>query len=692
MPTLSIKKMLAALSIGALLAVMVVSGMTFWLSRVATNIGDSMTEHSERSVNLIQSGQQASQMLAKALQIMAAQTPEQLGKEPALQLKASAENDEYSSLLVQFEHTEQELYTIKRSLLINEQTIHDIAQQVDQLVTEIQQTTDGLQGQNALQERREKRRLKRAFKKLDGNADMSQWRLFASRANRFVQGDRYKLTNAIQKLDEAFAKLSTMTYALQSADAPSQIVSMEQNTAQPLLKFIDDQLQELQTYLQGDSEDSAKITQLTAKKAQLTELLFAPKGSIAALRSANLKLREQMATGSLGLYQQAARLDELSAQEVSAGQQQNTAYLEGANQRISQLTTSSVIICIVVLVLLTSMAIAITRMITRPLKNISAALADIADGEGDLTRRLSVTGVAEAVTMSNYFNHFISRLQDTVQAVAHVERELSAAVSHTRGISADCHANIEQQSAETTQVATAVTQLAHSFADAENAANEALSASKNAYHNAETGQSTVVSSAQAVSQLAERIENGVQAMERLAETSRKVMTVLSVIREITEQTNLLALNAAIEAARAGEHGRGFAVVADEVRTLAGRTQSSATEIADILEVFNQDAERTLKIMTEGQTQVHVSVEQSEQVANAFERINADILSIRELNQQIMDSAESQTQATTSASQSVEHINEIGLQTKSTTDEIQTAAEQLSQLSTRLHDAVNRFRY
>ncbi|MGB0503017.1 MAG: methyl-accepting chemotaxis protein, partial [Thalassolituus sp.] len=195
-----------------------------------------------------------------------------------------------------------------------------------------------------------------------------------------------------------------------------------------------------------------------------------------------------------------------------------------------------------------------------------------------------------------------------------------------------------------------------------------------------------------VSKLAEKIESGVVSMERLAETSSNVISMLTVIREITEQTNLLALNAAIEAARAGEQGRGFAVVADEVRMLAGRTQASAAEIGGILDTLNQDAKQVMSIMTEGRDQVYETVDQSQLVAASLGQINDAVETILKLNRDISTGADNQSQAVSEAAGNVEQINIIGGESQIFADDTRASADQLAELATSLQNTLKQFRY
>lgn len=693
MVRLSIRQQLLMLSAGTLISVLIVAGMMLWLGRITRTLSDSMVEHRVKTERLIDSGQRASQRLAQSLQIAAARTPEELGSPPISGSAAGSDsNSPLEAVLTQFADEQAQLYQQKLRYQQNEMAVTKLSVEVDDLVQNIQLDANELLGKVSLQDKRQKRRVLRAYKRLDETASTEQIQRVADGMQTYIEGSTERISTSARVLNEAIARLGGLSYRLQTAVSDSELINLEKNIALPLLQLVDSQLQLLLNDTANDNDLQKLVEQVAQDRQSLEKRLFAPESSILALRKVNIALQNEVAIDSKQLSEVAMTLRQQSDEQVNTARAENEATISGVEAMLEKLTRSSYLVCIIVIVGLMTAAVAITRFITRPLDQIATAMADIADGEGDLTRRLEVSGGREIMALSSSFNRFIERLQDTVRSVADVERELSDAVSSTRSISQRSREFISRQSHETTQVAHSVEQLSHSFAQAALSANEALEATRIAYSESSTGSTTVNQSAQAVSQLADRIERGAAAMERLAETSRKVITVLTVIRDITEQTNLLALNAAIEAARAGEHGRGFAVVADEVRMLAGRTQASAKEIADILDVFNKDAEGTLAIMAEGREQVHESVSKSEEVAQAFESISSSVSQIRDLNEQISAAADAQNEAAKAASESVEQINEISTETEKTADQIHSSGERLSELSCRLNSAVNQFHY
>ncbi len=690
---LSVRQLLITFSFGAIISVVVVTAMMFWLGKVANSLGEVTTNNVRQSQQINDVNQNTSELLAQTIKITSAQNKQELGQLEDYQVALTESTDpKLNQLVREFSQASQLFYQTKLALLNNQEQIETLSKRSVTVVDQIRKNAGALLGKTSLQEKRLTRRITRSLTKLNDTSPLGDWQKASQQALQVFNGDSDKIITAATQLSQAITRLEAINYAIQSATDDSHLISLEKNTAAPTLVLIDDQIETLQRLIPDNSSLTTLINDVIVEKQQLQSLLFNKEMSILSVRRQNLDLQQRLLQQSSNLSVMAGTMRTVVKQLIDNSQAQSIETLTKSNKTIEQLVRSSGLVSAIVLLALVLASIIITRYITKPLDKISRALADIADGEGDLTRRIEVAGISEAVHLSLSFNRFISQLQETVNAVADVEQELSQAVSDTTHITQISRNNIENQRKETDQVAMAVEQLSHSFAQASTLAHQAQSATEEAYDNAENGQETVTNSTNAIGELASSIESGVQSMEKLTETSRNVMAVLGVISDITEQTNLLALNAAIEAARAGEHGRGFAVVADEVRQLAGRTQSSATEIAHILDEFNKDAEATLALMSKGQQHVTVSVEQSNMVAQAFNGINSSIAVIRDINSQIADSAIDQNKAAQSASGSVDRIHDISSDTQQSMERIHESSTKLDLLSRRLHTAVNRFKF
>lgn len=333
----------------------------------------------------------------------------------------------------------------------------------------------------------------------------------------------------------------------------------------------------------------------------------------------------------------------------------------------------------------------ITGSITRPIAHTASSMMEIAEGEGDLRVRLPVAGKNELSNLSNAFNLFVAKIQHTIAQVQESIVKLTQTADNLAATSSKTKAGAANQSFETEQVAAALNQMTGSFQEVAHSAARAADAAKEANAQAVTGNQVVQKSIESINQLAHEVELSAESIHGLELQSQQIGGILEVIRNIAEQTNLLALNAAIEAARAGEQGRGFAVVADEVRTLAGRTQDATRQIQEMIVALQSGAGNSVQAMQQSQKQVRHSVELAEQAGIALKSITEAICTISDMNVQIASAAEEQTSVAENINQNEVRISDASRHAVEAAENIASSSESLAQLAENLSELLSRFK-
>ncbi|KOO15593.1 chemotaxis protein [Vibrio xuii] len=337
------------------------------------------------------------------------------------------------------------------------------------------------------------------------------------------------------------------------------------------------------------------------------------------------------------------------------------------------------------------MGIFLANSIARPIRAISVRFADLGKGDGDLSQRIEVKGNDEIGQLSEGFNGFIEKIHQSMKEVAETSSALQSAADGVSNKAHITHDNSQAQRDQTIQVVTAINQMGATISEiASNAATAAETASE-ASSNTQMGQDVVNQAKDAISRLAADIESTGQVVGQLASTTQDIGSILGVIRDISEQTNLLALNAAIEAARAGEQGRGFAVVADEVRNLASRTADSTEEIQKMINQLQSDAKDAVTAMDAGKAVTGEGVSASDEAVQVLISISERIHDISDRNTQVATATEEQSTVVHTINQNIEEINAVNEVTTGTAEELAEASAELKELSVRLDRMVGSFK-
>lgn len=326
-----------------------------------------------------------------------------------------------------------------------------------------------------------------------------------------------------------------------------------------------------------------------------------------------------------------------------------------------------------------------------PVNTLTRTMDDITAGEGDLTQRLPIKGDNEIDRLAQAFNRFVEKIQHSIQLAGSSTERLSVAAEQLKQIARQSNEDMEKQHSEVQQVATAVTEMAATVREIAASGENAAANAKVADEEAGNGQLIVSNTVDAISKLADEVESAAAVINKLEAESAAIGSVLDVIRGIADQTNLLALNAAIEAARAGEQGRGFAVVADEVRTLASRTQKSTQEIQTIIQGLQEGTAKAVKVMNDGVTSAKGTVESASQASKSLSTIVKSVSAISEVNDHIATAAEQQSAAVNEIDRSVVHIATLSDKSAAGSDETLMACEELARLGGELKSIVLQFK-
>ncbi|MGY3851332.1 methyl-accepting chemotaxis protein [Aeromonas aquatilis] len=362
-----------------------------------------------------------------------------------------------------------------------------------------------------------------------------------------------------------------------------------------------------------------------------------------------------------------------------------------AYQSVRSMVTSSLIQGLITILIVAGFSYIAINGSLAPLKTLGEAIADLSRGNGDLTRRIKIEREDEVGAVAKHVNTFIERIHVMVQDISNSSGQLNQQAKSSHSMAEKANQGLARQQNEISQIATAVHEMSATAVEVASNAEQTAEAARSSSSSCEHGKQVIARNQRSITDLATQVEQASNIIQELEKNAQEINTILSTIQGIAEQTNLLALNAAIEAARAGEQGRGFAVVADEVRVLSQRTHSSTVEIRNMIETLQRNTQGAVSTMHEGQLLAQNSVDDANNATQALEQITTSINQISDMATQISSAAEEQRAVTDEVSRNIQAVKDVSDELAVDADSSRHLSEQLKNISGELSNQVGMFR-